>query len=285
MPSTYAHKSFGREVFAVLPDELQTILCNHLDLYYVGLHGPDILFYYHPFFPNPVNRQGYQLHGKNARTFFRKGLAALRDMSDPEAGLAYMFGFICHFALDSECHGYIEYKIRHSNLTHTELETEFDRMLLEEHELDPIRYCLTSHILPQTVDCTIIARFFPRVKPKQVEWALKSMIYYNRLLQAAIPARRKLLLLILRITGNYKQMHGLLMPDQPRTGCADSNQELQRRMRGAVPVACQLIENFYNAYMEMDVLSQRFQRTFGPDRSELSRYEFGFQTETARSKV
>ena len=56
-------------------------------------------------------------------------------------------------------------------------------------------------------------------------------------------------------------------------------------MQGAVPVACQLIENFYNAYMEMDVLSQRFQRTFGPDRSELSRYEFGFQTETASSKV
>jgi len=273
MPSTYAHYRFGQDVRKLLPQELRSIVERHLPLYDIGLHGPDILFYYRPLGSNRVNQQGYQLHGRIAADFFRHGLELAEQAQDPEPCLAYLIGFVCHFALDSECHGYIEYKIRRSGITHTELETEFDRMLLEQRQLDPMETCLTQHIAPREGDTELISRFFENVTPEQIETSLQSMIRYNRLLQADSPRRRKAVCLLLKITGNYQEMHGLLIPETPRPGCEDSDAELLRRMKGAVPVACRLAENLYRTFRRTEALSDRFHRTYGPDTVELNRYE------------
>ena len=45
MPSTYAHFCFGREVLAALPQEMQSLLWPEQNLFSIGLHGPDILFF------------------------------------------------------------------------------------------------------------------------------------------------------------------------------------------------------------------------------------------------
>lgn len=273
MPSTYAHYCFGQDVKKLLSPELLPIVQRHLPLYDIGLHGPDILFYYHPLGSNKVNEQGYQLHGRIAEDFFRHGLELAEKAENPEPYLAYLIGFVCHFTLDSECHGYIEYKIRHSGITHTELETEFDRMLLENRQLDPMETCLTQHIAPREGDAEVIARFFEDVTPKQIDQSLQSMVYYTRLLQADSVRRRRTVCFLLKLTGNYQEMHGLLIPEQPRPGCEDSNAELLRRMQGAVPVACSLAENLYHTFCHTETLSDRFHRTYGPDSVELNRYE------------
>ena len=46
MPSTYAHRRFGVNVLEHLPDELRAQLEQNRELYDIGLHGPDLLFYY-----------------------------------------------------------------------------------------------------------------------------------------------------------------------------------------------------------------------------------------------
>lgn len=273
MPSTYAHYTFGQEVRKQLPKELSTIISHHLPLYQIGLHGPDILFYYHALFPNPVNRMGFRIHEKRASYFIRKSLVTLRNLPNPEAGLAYMLGFICHFALDSECHSYIEYKIQQSGITHTEIETDFDRRLLLNAAKDPQRTCLTRHIHPSPEDCEIIAAFFPYITSRQIARSLASMIHYNRLLLAPRQIKRYFVTLLLRLTGNYKEMHGMIMPKQARAGCEDSTRELLKLSRHALPLAVQLCENYYNVFCEMDILSQRFYRTFGADPLEMKKYE------------
>ena len=48
MPTTYAHYKFGKEVISALPRPLRSTVENHRELFDIGLHGPDILFYYHP---------------------------------------------------------------------------------------------------------------------------------------------------------------------------------------------------------------------------------------------
>ena len=53
MPSTYAHRRFGANVLGHLPAELQAKLEMHRELYDIGLHGPDLLFYYHAVNPPP----------------------------------------------------------------------------------------------------------------------------------------------------------------------------------------------------------------------------------------
>lgn len=54
MPTTYAHDRFGREVYEQLPVNLKKIIRENKKLYLIGLHGPDIFFYYHPFSKNRV---------------------------------------------------------------------------------------------------------------------------------------------------------------------------------------------------------------------------------------
>lgn len=48
MPSTYAHYRMGQEVIKQVSAPARDIIMKHKQLYDIGLHGPDILFYYHP---------------------------------------------------------------------------------------------------------------------------------------------------------------------------------------------------------------------------------------------
>ena len=47
MPTTYTHYAYGQEVFHKLPEELQRKIEPYIEYYNIGVHGPDILFYYH----------------------------------------------------------------------------------------------------------------------------------------------------------------------------------------------------------------------------------------------
>ena len=58
MPTTYAHYKFGNEVISALPRPLQSSIENHRELFDIGVHGPDILFYYQPIKKNRVSGQG-----------------------------------------------------------------------------------------------------------------------------------------------------------------------------------------------------------------------------------
>ena len=62
MPSTYAHRRFGTNVLEHLPDELRAQLEQNRELYDIGLHGPDLLFYYHAAKSNPVGALGNAMH-------------------------------------------------------------------------------------------------------------------------------------------------------------------------------------------------------------------------------
>ena len=76
---------------------------------------------------HPVNQQGHTVHENFADTFFEHAVSVIEKAEDPAAARVYIYGVICHFALDSECHPYIEKMIRESGISHCELEMEFDR--------------------------------------------------------------------------------------------------------------------------------------------------------------
>lgn len=46
MPTTYTHDLFGKRVCRKLPEKLQHLIRSNGNLYRIGQHGPDILFYY-----------------------------------------------------------------------------------------------------------------------------------------------------------------------------------------------------------------------------------------------
>ena len=106
MPTTYAHDRFGREVYEQLPANLKKIIRENKKLYLIGLHGPDIFFYYHPFSKNRVSDYGTFLHEQTASVLFEDEVEKYQQ-SPSEAMEAYLLGFACHYLLDSTCHPYI----------------------------------------------------------------------------------------------------------------------------------------------------------------------------------
>ena len=88
MPSTYAHYVFGKRMLDVFPQEIAALARAHRQLYDIGLHGPDILFYYHPLGSNRVNSVGFGTHGRPASEFFAPAKKAAEAGGD--AAFAYL---------------------------------------------------------------------------------------------------------------------------------------------------------------------------------------------------
>lgn len=266
MPSTYAHFIFGKKVFRALPRELRQITRRYRDLYLIGLHGPDILFYYKALTSNAVNAVGFGMHDKPAAEFFCRAAQIVRREKggSEERELAYLLGFVCHFALDSACHSYIENKIRISGISHTEIESEFDRMLMVQNGLDPLRHSLTGHIRPTAENAASIAPFFKNVTAAQTERALRSMVWYNRLLRAPGRNKRRAIYAVLKISGNYEAMQGMMINRKTNPACVDSSLRLEKLMSRAVPLSVNLCKNFWGFVEKREDLSPYFERTFGP---------------------
>ena len=148
MPSTYAHRRFGADVLDRLPAELQEKIAPYRELYDIGLHGPDLLFYYHAAKSTPVSALGNAMHEQPGAVFFERARGVVNKAKNRDAALAYALGFLCHFALDSTCHPRVEQDVRDSGVSHCEIETEFDNMLLRRDGKDPLHFLTASHIHP-----------------------------------------------------------------------------------------------------------------------------------------
>ena len=98
MPSTYAHRRFGADVLVQLPRELREKITPYRPLYDMGLHGPDLMFYYRALQSNPVNRLGNAMHEQPGRVFFTRARGVVNTARNKNAALAYALGFVCHFA-------------------------------------------------------------------------------------------------------------------------------------------------------------------------------------------
>ncbi len=265
MPSTYAHYRLGQEVLGQLPGGIRTTINSYKQLYDIGLHGPDILFYYKPLWSCPVNKQGYDMHGRSGREFFENAAKVISrlDARDERAALAYVYGFCCHFALDVSCHEYIDEKIAASGVSHTEIEVEFDRSLMIKDGFNPLTHSLTDHIIPTHENADIIRKFYDNLTTDEVIQALDGMIKYNKLLIAPSHLKRYLIYALLGITGNYKEMHGLLVNYKANPQCTDSTEKLYKLYDNAVRLAVRLIGEFRDSASGALPFNKIYDYTFG----------------------
>ena len=94
MPTTYTHYRFGKDVLSCLSLPLRNSINEYRELFDIGLHGPDIFFYYRAMHKNKVNQIGYRMHEEQASKFFlswkRKCLKERAD-EDGRQGLSLWF--------------------------------------------------------------------------------------------------------------------------------------------------------------------------------------------------
>lgn len=91
MPSTYAHYRMGQEVKKIIGEREQKIIGKYPELYNIGLHGPDILFYYRPLKANEINQVGYSMHDWSGEEFLERAAKIIRKKMNKQASLAYIY--------------------------------------------------------------------------------------------------------------------------------------------------------------------------------------------------
>lgn len=262
MPTTYAHFHFGRRAEPLLPETAARAVRENRQLYDIGLHGPDILFYYQPLAGNPVGRLGGEMHDRPARDFFYPARAVYASAEDREGALAYLTGFLCHYALDSACHGYIEKKLTVSPLTHGQIESEFDRYLLEKDGKDVSHTDVTAHIVPSRENAAVIAPFFADITAGQIRRSLRLMKVCCDLLSGR-GWRRPVVDAGLRLTGQYEKLHKMVMAERPLPESGDSNLRLGKLLNRGLERFARLIGP-YLAFLQGGPFPDGLEQTFGP---------------------
>lgn len=264
MPSAYAHYRFGDEMLKRLPEQLRRRIEPHRALYDIGVHGPDILFYFHPLKKTAIRKSGGDMHNRPGREFFKRAAQVIRPLQgvDRARALAYVYGFITHFSLDSACHTYVEKRVRETGVTHTEIEVEFDRRLMAMDGC-PER-CPVEHIVANDVCADTIWPFYEGVEKKHILHTLKSMRVYGHLLDT----RMKWLQWVIRkVTGAIDKSGEL--PGWLATGhnpaCDETVQGLLEKWQTGVARAEMLMQEFYDVLNENAPLNDAYEATFGAE--------------------
>ena len=263
MPSAYAHYRFGRQVCPLLDSAGQRTILSRPEPFLIGLHGPDIFFYHHPLGSSAVKQMGHRMHAESAEAFFRPAADRLALHPDRQAGLSYLYGFLCHFALDSVCHPYVEAQVKRTRFAHMELEAEFDRILMIHDGLNPLSHFPAGHIIPSLRNAAAIAPFFPSVTAGQIQDTLQSMLICNRLLLAPHLPKRLLIHAVFALSGNASSMRGVMIPMHADPACRKSNGRLGELYHRALPLAADLIRNYRLFADGREELSDSLHLTFG----------------------
>lgn len=158
MPATYAHYRFGKLLLPKLPADVRQCIQRFRRMYDTGLQGPDLFFYHNPLGRSAVGDLGNQFHSQSGREFFTRACAC----ADSEAALAYLYGLLGHYCLDSTCHPFVNRMVDIGEAAHVALESEFDRCLMEKDGItEPHTYDRSKHVRLTRGECMTAAGFFP----------------------------------------------------------------------------------------------------------------------------
>jgi hypothetical protein len=216
----------GEEVRKQASSDVSRVVDRYPELFHLGVHGPDLLFYYHALSRNKVNSLGYQLHELSGGNFRRQADEVIKKHPEEDAYLSYLYGFLCHFALDVSCHGYVEQKREESGISHMEIEAELERELLVMDGRDPVREKLTGHLCASPENARIIQEFYPSLTAQEIQKAIQDMIFYLDFLVAPGKIKRGLIYGALKLAGQYDSLKGLVINYEKNPACADSTAKL-----------------------------------------------------------
>ena len=244
MPNYFAHITFGRQVRNKLPSALRASLERERPAFDLGCLGPDILFFYHPLTRNPARLEGLEMHKRSALPVFQRLRAAVEEKMPMSRG--YAAGFLCHLALDSACHPYVNGKAAQGEITHLAIEAEFDRLLMERSGLDTSRAHMPE--LPGGQAYRAAARAYTQAGPKKVEQGFLAMRRDTELLARLYgTGLGRLADRVCHWAGPLKGAAGVVLAAEPAPACADSNPVLMSLLEETVPAAAEQIRRFFEA--------------------------------------
>lgn len=269
MASTYAHYKFAHNVYDRLPPEIKQLVKRNLQLYDIGLHGPDVLFYYKPLLIRGISKIGYDLHKQPARAFFNEAREVIRKSGCDERYTAYILGFITHFVLDTAVHSYIVKCSKCMTARHIEIEVEYDRELLTREGRNPLREKLTRHLCATDENAEVVVRFWKTLTAKKVKKAISSMCFYCNFFVTESRFKRSFVNGAFKLIGKYDELKGLFVNPEANPECKNSNEQLDLRFNAAIDIAVETIKNYYAQLLSDEPLDEIFDRTFDDNGKDL----------------
>lgn len=254
MPANYAHYRFGKAILPLLPPQAQQDVKRFRRLYDMGLHGPDIFFYYNPLMATQAGSLGKKFHGMSGKDFFRHACAAAKT----EAGRAYLYGLLAHYCLDSLAHPHVRKHAEAGEARHVEMEVEFDRYLLETDGIaSPHTYDQTAHMKLTRGECVTVAEFYG-ASSGAVRQSVGNMIRASKLLTLKYrKAMRKILHFAPAAVADQQ------MSETPNPRCAELNKGLQAYYNRALERYPKLLEQLLAHMQTGEPLGDDFDPSFG----------------------
>lgn len=255
MPAQYAHYRFGKQVLPELPQNVRQSVQRFRRLYDAGLHGPDLFFYHNPFFRTSAGDLGHKFHLLSGREFFTQAGAR----ADSEAARVYLYGVLCHYALDSACHPFVIKMDETGQASHVALESEFERYLMEADGLLPVHtWDPARHLRLTRGECVTVANCYPPADPGDVYWALRAMIFSQRFLARKNREQTEKILKLLN-----KKLLDVLVPEEPVASFARMDSELLSRYNRSLKAYPELLRQLLAHLDHGQPLGEAFEPIFG----------------------
>lgn len=143
MPSIITHHMFSKELLNNLSKEELSKIDNKLDIYHTFAQSHDYLFYY-KFGKNrkAINKLGHKAHHSNTQEYLINIIKEIKNNHEENNSelIAYLYGSITHYVLDTTCHPYIFYKTGYYRKKEKETRKYFGGHNQIEKDLDAIYY-------------------------------------------------------------------------------------------------------------------------------------------------
>ncbi len=221
MPSHYAHYRFGAAAIAAMDSQSQRAVRHFRQLYDVGLHGPDIFFYHSIFVHGKATKIARETHGESGVDFFTRCCKRLR-LEPNEAATAYLCGVLAHYCLDSVMHPFVLAQTAEGTISHVELETEFDRYLLQrDGKRQPNTFDCSGHIRLTPGECATTALFYPEASPAMVSASVRGMALWLKILAMPNGSLRRIV-----EAGAGQQLRQHFMGRTANKNCAHLDREM-----------------------------------------------------------
>lgn len=261
MPSRYTHYRFGAARIKSLPDDARKAVTRFRRLYDMGLHGPDLFMFYNPAVRTRTGDLAGKFHEQSGREFFGRICRHLR-LAPTEAGLAYLYGVLCHYALDSECHPWVEQMALDGPATHSQIETEFDRYLLETDGKTPAHtQDVSAHMRLTPGECATVAEFYPPARAGHIKACVRNMAFFTRLFAMPEGPGRDAVTAAAGILGETPRSQ--FMAPGPDERCVHLNEEFLAHYRAAEAAFPLLLKQLRASLKNGTPLGADFERNFG----------------------
>ena len=176
--------------------------------------------------------------------------------------VGYGGGFLCHLALDSACHGYVNHRAADGPISHMAMEGEYDRMLLENDGLDASEKAHLPRISNDDAVWAAAAQAFVHASPGQMRRAYRSMHFFSSFLARANGRATGKVIGAVSHMLPISSAKGIALKARPHPAAAESNEALDRLLEAAVPVTAEQITAFFRAIRAEDPVPRWFDRDF-----------------------